>query len=111
MLLLIEGMTLLFLIGEVLMTILRPEIRHSHYSDDAVIPNRSFLELTLTAVKDQPGLIHGKFENGGVCALGALKHYIVKTRTPFSRGICIDTKIAEQLQEINDSVPSATCEQ
>jgi hypothetical protein len=84
------------------MMTLREEIGvdpYGYVASDAI-----FLSAVLGAVKKRDGLIHGKYRNGGVCALGALGAELAKRNCC----MCAFPSIVEQLQEVNDSVPWAT---
>jgi len=67
----------------------------------SAMPRREFLKKTLSAVKSRRGLIHGSMvDHGRVCALGAFakKH----------DNCCVDLRLAEEIQEFNDSMPKAS---
>lgn len=81
------------------------DAREGHIGSSAKepIPDRQFLEKALAAIKKRRGLIHGSMEDHGrVCALGAFASKHDNT--------CISLKLAEALQEFNDSMPKASPE-
>lgn len=84
------------------MTTMRAEVGSSYALP---VPNEVFLKRTLSAVKRRRGLIHGQYDKAGaVCALGALGAVLDRENAD----MCVNSKLAQELQEVNDSVPKAT---
>ena len=80
------------------------DARPGHVSNGGYAPmmsRKDFLEKSLAAIKKRRGLIHGAMQKDGrVCALGAFASK--------NDNCCVDIRLAEEMQELNDSMPKAS---
>lgn len=83
------------------MSQLRPTLVSGTSADPCMRNGTAFL-LIYRAVKDAPGLIHGRLDGatGEHCALG---HYFER-----HRNTCLPTSLIDEVAAVNDSVPHTT---
>jgi len=84
------------------MSRLRPSLTTYYGKDRTLMEDGTAYLMIYNAVRDQPGLIHGRLETpkGEYCAIGS--YFEVNPRT------CLPTDMIDEVAAFNDSMPKLT---